>query len=209
MKKRNVVLVIVVAIVLSWFFVALLSSGAIRTKAGMIYFVGIVIGAAILSFIVKKYLWPVYQDRMKEKMIQEVINDPDKLVEKLKANGTLIDEGKQVLIEVVTDSKTGERKVSIKPGTRVHQEWRSKYEQTPLDKRGIIDDNKNNTADGGRNRNKNESKSNRSNKKARRDPRQASQTQSRKGRRGRADLGGQKGRPKEDLEDFDQDEDDQ
>ena len=96
----------------------------------IIYLVLILICAALAVYYLKK----LYNNRKEEKKIQEIIQDPEKLYNKLKEHDKIIDDGKEVDITLKEDPATGKKVLDIKLGKHVIQDWRSRFEKKPESK---------------------------------------------------------------------------
>jgi len=70
----------------------------------------IIIGVFLAKYLFKKY--PNVFDN-KEKRMRETLKDPHLLVEKLKEQGKIYDEGKELNIKVGRDEKTGKEVVVV------------------------------------------------------------------------------------------------
>jgi len=135
MKIKNILIVIFAAILISAIFTIIFGSGVLKSTWGILYFIGIIILCGIAFF----YLRKMYLDYSEEKRIKEVISDPEKLYKKLTedpdgSKRTYIDEGKRIDIKLNEDPETGKKSLAIKPGDKITQEWRSKFERTPIEK---------------------------------------------------------------------------
>lgn len=130
LNKKNV-LGIFVSILIIYFIIIVVGSGALFTKEGIIYFILLVAFIAAGIFIVGKIL----KERKADKKIQEIIKDTERLYKELKKHGTIIDDGKELDISIKEDpNNPGKKILDIKHGKKIRQEWRSKYETKPREK---------------------------------------------------------------------------
>ena len=70
----------------------------------------VIVGFALAKYLFKKY--PNLLDKDNKKM-QEIINNPHLLVEKLKEHGKIYTEGKELNIQVGQDKETGQEVVVV------------------------------------------------------------------------------------------------
>lgn len=97
----------------------------------IIYWVLILICIAWIFYFSRKF----YRSYKEEKKILEIARDPEKLYQKLKENKIIIDDGREVDITLNEDPATGKKVLDIKLGKKVEQDWRKKFEVTPIKKK--------------------------------------------------------------------------
>lgn len=131
MKLKNIGLAILSAIIVTIIIIIIFGSGVLSTTMGVIYLILILVCLGILAFLGLKLL----REKKIEEKINEIINDPEKLIGKLSQdNRVFVSDGKRVEFSLKENKKTGKKEVEIKLGSPVLQEWRKKYETTPIEK---------------------------------------------------------------------------
>lgn len=128
--KKVIAAIIFLSLIFIYLILSVVISGAIFTTKGIVYLILNIAAIAGLIFCGRKF----YLMKKEEDDIKEIINDPEKLYKKLTEHGnTLIDDGKLITIGLKEDKKTKKKVLDISVGKQVRQEWRKKYETTPIE----------------------------------------------------------------------------
>ena len=120
MLKSNKVLKIVGLILVSIIIIILLLfiifSGVLKTTEGIVYIVLLI----VMCFIIIMFSRKINKEKLEDRKIMEVANNPDKLYEKLtEGKKKYIEDGKEIEINLKKNPVTGKNEVDIKLGKEV------------------------------------------------------------------------------------------
>ena len=129
-KKRYIFPVVILILALIYLVIAIISSGVIFSGRGILYLILNFVIIAGLIFCGKKF----YDLKKEERRIEEIINDPQKIYDKLTGEGNkFIDDGKEFNISLKNNKETGKKELDFSIGKEVKQDWRKKYEVNPIE----------------------------------------------------------------------------